>query len=47
MMCVLGTGPASKAMLYRKDGAEMSGRPVFDAAAAALPGFAKVPAFAF
>lgn len=47
LMCVLGTGPASKAMLYRKDGAEMSGRPVFDAAAAALPGFAKVPAFAF
>ena len=47
LMCVLGTGPASKAMLYRRDGAEMSGRPVFDAAAAALPGFAKVPAFAF
>lgn len=47
LMCVLGTGPASKAMLYRKDGTELSGRPVFDAAAAPLPGFAKVPTFAF
>lgn len=47
LVCVLGTGPASKAMLYRRDGREMSGRPVFDAAAAALPGFAKVPSFAF
>ena len=47
LMRVLGTGPASKAMLYRRDGAEMSGRPVFDAAAAALPGFVKVPPFAF
>lgn len=47
LVCVLGTGPASKGMLYRKDGNEMSGRPVFDAAAAALPGFAKVPSFAF
>jgi len=47
LICVLGAGPASKAMLYRKDGLEMSGRPVFDAAAASLPGFAKVPSFAF
>ncbi|MGN6462706.1 MAG: protein-L-isoaspartate O-methyltransferase family protein [Pseudolabrys sp.] len=47
LVCVLGTGPGSKAMLSRTDGLEMSGRPVFDAAAAALPGFAKVPSFAF
>ena len=44
---VLGRGPASKAMLYRRVDADFSGRPVFDAAAAALPGFAKPPEFVF
>ena len=40
-------GPAAKAMLYRRSGDELGGRPIFDAAAAVLPGFAKPPAFAF
>jgi protein-L-isoaspartate(D-aspartate) O-methyltransferase len=44
---VLGRGPASKAMLYTKSGDDISGRIIFDAAAPLLPGFAKVPAFAF
>ncbi len=37
----------AKAMLYRRSGGEMGGRPIFDAAAAPLPGFSKAPAFAF
>ena len=44
---VLGRGPAGKAMLYRRTDGDLSGRPVFDAAAAPLPGFAKPPEFVF
>jgi protein-L-isoaspartate(D-aspartate) O-methyltransferase len=44
---VLGRGPQGKAMFYRRAEADFSGRPVFDAAAAALPGFAKPPEFVF
>lgn len=47
LVCVFGTGPAGKAMLYRRDGDEISARPVFDAAAPALSAFAKAPAFVF
>ena len=47
LACVLGSGPSAKAMLYRRSGEEVGGRPIFDAAAAVLPGFAKPPAFAF
>jgi protein-L-isoaspartate(D-aspartate) O-methyltransferase len=47
LVCVFGRGPAGKAMLYRSSGSEVSGRPIFDAAAPLLPGFAKQPAFAF
>jgi protein-L-isoaspartate(D-aspartate) O-methyltransferase len=47
LLCVLGTPPGAKAMLYRRSGDEMGGRPIFDAAAGLLPGFAKQPAFAF
>lgn len=47
LVCVLGSGPGSKAMLYRRSGAEVGGRPIFDASAALLPGFAKTPVFAF
>ena len=47
LVCVLGSGPGSKAMLYRRSGSEVGGRPVFDAPAALLPGFAKTPVFAF
>ena len=44
---VLGRGPAGKAMLYRRSGGDLSGRPVFDAAAALLPGFAQPQEFVF
>ena len=47
LVCVLGSGPGAKAMLYRRSGEEVGGRPIFDAAAALLPGFAKTPVFAF
>jgi protein-L-isoaspartate(D-aspartate) O-methyltransferase len=47
LVCVLGSGPAAKAMLYRRSGDDIGGRPIFDAAAAVLPGFVKPPAFAF
>lgn len=47
LACILGSGPGSKAMLYRRSGEELGGRPIFDATAALLPGFAKAPAFAF
>jgi protein-L-isoaspartate(D-aspartate) O-methyltransferase len=47
LVCVLGGGPSGKAMLYRRVGGELSGRPVFDAAAPLLPGFVKPPAFVF
>lgn len=47
LVCVLGSGPDTKAMLYRRSGGEMGGRPIFDAAAAVLPGFRKTPVFAF
>jgi protein-L-isoaspartate(D-aspartate) O-methyltransferase len=47
LLCVLGAAPNAKAMLYRRSGSEMGGREIFDAAAATLPGFAKVPVFAF
>jgi protein-L-isoaspartate(D-aspartate) O-methyltransferase len=44
---VLGRGPEGKAMLYRRIEGELSGRPIFDAAAALLPGFAKPHEFVF
>jgi protein-L-isoaspartate(D-aspartate) O-methyltransferase len=44
---VVGRGPQGKAMFYRRADGDFSGRPVFDAAAAALPGFAKPPEFVF
>ena len=47
LVCVLGAAPGAKAMLYRRSGKEMAGRPIFDAAASVLPGFAKPPVFAF
>jgi protein-L-isoaspartate(D-aspartate) O-methyltransferase len=43
---VFGQGPG-KAMLYRKVNGEVSGRPLFEAAASALPGFARPAAFVF
>jgi len=47
LVCVLGTAPGGSAMLYRRSGHELGGRPIFDAAAALLPGFAKAAEFAF
>ncbi len=47
LVCILGVSPGASAMLYRRSGHECSGRPIFDATAAPLPGFAKAPAFAF
>jgi protein-L-isoaspartate(D-aspartate) O-methyltransferase len=47
LVCVLGAGPGSKAMLYCRSGAEIGGRRIFDASAMLLPGFAKPPVFAF
>jgi protein-L-isoaspartate(D-aspartate) O-methyltransferase len=47
LMCILGSGPNAKAMLYRRSGAEMGGRPIFDTTAPLLPGFAKAKVFAF
>ncbi len=47
LVCVLGSGPGAKAMLYRRSGEEVGSRPIFDAAAPVLPGFAKPPVFAF
>jgi protein-L-isoaspartate(D-aspartate) O-methyltransferase len=46
LVCVLGHEPG-KAMLYQRVENVVSGRPVFDAAAAPLPGFAKAPEFVF
>jgi hypothetical protein len=34
-------------MVYCRSGEEVGGRPVFDASAGLLPGFAKTPVFAF
>jgi protein-L-isoaspartate(D-aspartate) O-methyltransferase len=47
LVCVLGSGPGSKAMLYRRSGEEVGGRPIFDASATLLPGFTKPAVFAF
>jgi protein-L-isoaspartate(D-aspartate) O-methyltransferase len=44
---VLGTMPLGKAMLYCSVGGECGGRPIFDAAAPLLPGFAAPAAFVF
>ena len=47
LVCVLGPGPQRKATIYRKIDGDVSGRPVFDAAAPLLPGFKRAPAFVF
>jgi protein-L-isoaspartate(D-aspartate) O-methyltransferase len=46
LVCVLGSTPG-KAMLFLRTGAEVSGRPLFDANAAILPGFSKKHEFVF
>ena len=47
LVCVLGREPPGKATLYRAVGQQVSGRPVFDASASLLPGFAEPPVFVF
>jgi protein-L-isoaspartate(D-aspartate) O-methyltransferase len=47
LVAVMGTGPDGKAMLFRRDHGEIGSRTLFDAAAPALPAFAKAPAFVF
>lgn len=47
LLGILGTGPGSAAMLYRRFRGEVSGRPIFDAAAPPLPGFSKPLEFVF
>ena len=47
LACIFGRAPATKAMIYRVSEGRLVGRPVFDAAAPVLPGFAAPPAFVF
>jgi protein-L-isoaspartate(D-aspartate) O-methyltransferase len=48
LVCVLKSGGAlGKAMLYRWQRGELSGRPLFDASAPLLAGFVRPPAFVF
>jgi protein-L-isoaspartate(D-aspartate) O-methyltransferase len=47
LLMVLGRAPNGKAMVYRSVAGDVSGWPVFDAAAPLLPGFAEPPAFVF
>jgi protein-L-isoaspartate(D-aspartate) O-methyltransferase len=47
LVCVMGSGPGSKATVYRRSGEDIGARTVFDAAAAVLPGFVKPLEFAF
>lgn len=47
LVVIEGRGASGKATVYRAAGGVVSGRSVFDAAAAVLPGFAETPAFVF
>jgi protein-L-isoaspartate(D-aspartate) O-methyltransferase len=47
LVCVRGHKPPAKAFAYRLIEGELSGRPIFDATAPLLPGFAEKPAFVF
>ena len=47
LVAVLGRAPAAQAMVYRCVGSDISGWPIFDAAAPLLPGFSAPPAFVF
>ncbi len=47
LACIFKRGPAGKAMLYRLSEGHLVGRPIFEAAAPLLPGFAAPPAFVF
>ena len=47
LVAVMGRAPTGQAILYRAVGGEVSGWPIFDAAAPLLPGFAAPPEFVF
>lgn len=47
LVTVVGSGPAPKAIIYRRADGKITGRPVFDAAAPPLAGFARQPVFQF
>ncbi len=47
LAAIFGRVPATKAMIYRLVEGHLVGRPIFDAAAPLLPGFAAPPAFVF
>lgn len=47
LVAVVGEGGYGRAMVLERAGSGFSGRPVFDAAAPALPGFERAPAFVF
>jgi len=47
LVAVVGRAPMGRAMLYCSVQGDVSGRPIFDAAAPLLPGFAAPPAFVF
>jgi protein-L-isoaspartate(D-aspartate) O-methyltransferase len=47
LACIFGRPPVGKAMLYRTVEGRLVGRPIFDAAAPLLPGFAAPPTFVF
>jgi protein-L-isoaspartate(D-aspartate) O-methyltransferase len=47
LLVVFGGAPLGRATVYRAAGGDVSGWPIFDAAAPLLPGFAAVQAFVF
>lgn len=47
LVAVIGPGPAGMATLYRRSGTDVSGRPAFNIALPALPGFARPKTFVF
>jgi protein-L-isoaspartate(D-aspartate) O-methyltransferase len=47
LVAVVGRAPMGRVILYRSVGGDVSGWPIFDAAAPLLPGFAAAPAFVF
>ena len=47
LVCIFGRTPATKATIFRLAEGRLVGRPIFDAAAPALPGFVAPPAFVF
>jgi len=47
LLAVVGRPPLTRAMFYRSVAGDVSGWPIFDAAAPQLPGFAAPPQFVF